>query len=185
MSQEHGEAESDRARHGGRRVVKFALLTGGVALLVNEDLRGRLLDILFGAEEEFDYSTLPDPPVPSGPPEVSTEPFVRSQPSDAPAESAESSPSDEPEARAEKAEPEQPQTAEDELGEVDAGAEAPERISIAPSPAAWRAAAAAAEAEASESRLPRAEPRIADELRDPPAPPQAWWLPTKSGLDPR
>jgi hypothetical protein len=38
-----------------RKVVPL-LLVGGVVVAVNERLRNRLLDLLFGAEEEFDYT---------------------------------------------------------------------------------------------------------------------------------
>jgi hypothetical protein len=55
------------SKHGGR-LLKVALLGGVVALLVNDDLRNQLLDALFGAEEEFDYSSVTEPPVPGNPP---------------------------------------------------------------------------------------------------------------------
>jgi hypothetical protein len=38
-----------------RKLVPLVVL-GGVALAVNEKLRNRVLDLLFGAEEEFDYT---------------------------------------------------------------------------------------------------------------------------------
>ncbi len=38
-----------------RKVVPL-LLVAGVAVAVNEGLRNRVLDLLFGAEEEFDYT---------------------------------------------------------------------------------------------------------------------------------
>jgi hypothetical protein len=41
------------------------LVAGGiVALAANEQLRGKLLDALFGAEEEFHYSPTTDPATP-------------------------------------------------------------------------------------------------------------------------
>ncbi len=38
------------------RVVMLAVVTAGVALVVSEDLRSKALDLLFGAEEEFQYT---------------------------------------------------------------------------------------------------------------------------------
>jgi hypothetical protein len=57
-------------KHRGR-LLKIAVLGGAVALLVSEDLRNQLLDALFGAEEEFDYSSLTEPPAPGTSPEHS------------------------------------------------------------------------------------------------------------------
>ena len=37
------------------RVVLVALAGAILALVINEELRNRALDLLFGAEEEFDY----------------------------------------------------------------------------------------------------------------------------------
>jgi hypothetical protein len=59
-------------KHRGR-LLKIALLGGAVALLVSEDLRNQLLDALFGAEEEFDYSSLTEPPSPGTSPEHGAE----------------------------------------------------------------------------------------------------------------
>jgi hypothetical protein len=59
-------------KHRGR-LLKIALLGGAVALLVSEDLRNQLLDALFGAEEEFDYSSLTEPPAPGTSPGHSAE----------------------------------------------------------------------------------------------------------------
>ncbi len=43
---------------GGLGKLLFLLLLGSVlALVLSKDLRGKLLDALFGAEEEFDYSS--------------------------------------------------------------------------------------------------------------------------------
>lgn len=40
-----------------RKLVLFALVAGVVALIVSEDARKAVLDALFGAEEEFEYTT--------------------------------------------------------------------------------------------------------------------------------
>ena len=37
------------------RTLLVALIAAGLALALSEDLRNRVLDALFGAEEEFDY----------------------------------------------------------------------------------------------------------------------------------
>jgi len=54
-----------RARRGlsGGRVLVIAGAGGAVALAVNEKLRSKVLDLLFGAEEEFQYT----PPTNSSP----------------------------------------------------------------------------------------------------------------------
>jgi hypothetical protein len=56
-----------RRRGGTGRVLLLALVAGVLALLLSEDLRSKVLDLLFGAEEEFDYSstTLPAQEAPS------------------------------------------------------------------------------------------------------------------------
>ncbi len=45
-----------KKRHLGRRVL-ILLIGASIALAVSEDLRTRLLDALFGKEEEFEYSS--------------------------------------------------------------------------------------------------------------------------------
>jgi hypothetical protein len=61
----------ERKRRGGLGR-KLALLTiaGVLALALSEDLRGKVLDLLFGAEEEFEYSstTAPSAPAPASAP---------------------------------------------------------------------------------------------------------------------
>ena len=39
------------------RLILFALVAGGVALILSEDARKTVLDALFGAEEEFEYTS--------------------------------------------------------------------------------------------------------------------------------
>jgi hypothetical protein len=56
-----------RRRRGGRMLVLLAV--GAVlAVALNEGLRAKVLDLLFGAEEQFDYSstTAPSTPEPAG-----------------------------------------------------------------------------------------------------------------------
>jgi hypothetical protein len=59
-----------RRRKGGfGRLVLLSVLGGTLAIVFSESLRSKLLDMLFGAEEEFDYSstTAPSQPAPAAP----------------------------------------------------------------------------------------------------------------------
>jgi hypothetical protein len=52
------------------RLLVLTLVGGGVALGASEGLRNKVLDLLFGAEEEFDYTSATTPvttPVPEAP----------------------------------------------------------------------------------------------------------------------
>jgi len=52
-------------RKGGiGRILLLAVLGGAVAVAVNDGLRSKLLDALFGAEEEFDYTSNTSPAAP-------------------------------------------------------------------------------------------------------------------------
>jgi len=48
---------SKKKRGGLGRLLLVAILGGSIALAVSEGLRNKLLDALFGAEEEFDYTS--------------------------------------------------------------------------------------------------------------------------------
>jgi hypothetical protein len=51
-----------RKRKGGLGRKLFVLVVGaGIALAVSSDLRNKVLDALFGAEEEFDYTSTTSP----------------------------------------------------------------------------------------------------------------------------
>jgi hypothetical protein len=56
-----------RRRRGGGLGRKLALLAiaGVLALALSEDLRGKVLDLLFGAEDEFEYSSTTAPVEPA------------------------------------------------------------------------------------------------------------------------
>ena len=55
-------------RRGARRSLLVLAVAGILAIALNEGLRSKVLDLLFGAEEEFDYSatTAPAEPAPAG-----------------------------------------------------------------------------------------------------------------------
>jgi hypothetical protein len=58
-----------RRRSGGiGRSLALIVIAGVLAVALNEGLRSKVLDLLFGAEEDFDYSssTAPSEPAPAG-----------------------------------------------------------------------------------------------------------------------
>ena len=58
-----------RKKHRGRRLLLVAIVGGALALALNEGLRKKALDALFGAEEEFEYTATTTPqPAGSGEP---------------------------------------------------------------------------------------------------------------------
>jgi hypothetical protein len=64
------EGPQKRKRKGGiGKLLLLGIAGGAVALGVSADLRNKVLDLLFGAEEEFDYTstTAPSNPAPSQP----------------------------------------------------------------------------------------------------------------------
>jgi hypothetical protein len=63
-------AKSRRKRSRRGRLLVIGLVGAGLALALSEGLRKKVLDALFGAEEEFEYtaSTTPEPAASSGQP---------------------------------------------------------------------------------------------------------------------
>jgi hypothetical protein len=57
-----------RRRRGVGRSLVLLVVGSALALALSESLRSKVLDLLFGAEEEFDYSptTAPETPAPAG-----------------------------------------------------------------------------------------------------------------------
>lgn len=51
-----------RRRRRGRRGLMLAIVGAGLALALSSELRGKILDLLFGAEEAFDYQSTTAPP---------------------------------------------------------------------------------------------------------------------------
>ena len=63
-----------RKRGGGLgKLLLLAIIGGGLAIALSEDVRNKVLDLLFGKEEEFDYTSTTAPPVtPTPTPSAST-----------------------------------------------------------------------------------------------------------------
>jgi hypothetical protein len=52
-----------RKRRGGfGKLLLLGLIGGGLAIALSEDVRNKVLDLLFGKEEEFDYTSTTTPP---------------------------------------------------------------------------------------------------------------------------
>jgi hypothetical protein len=66
-----GPKKKKKKRRLGR-VVLLAVVGGALALALSEGLRSKVLDLLFGAEEEFDYSSTTAPPTPAPEPASSS-----------------------------------------------------------------------------------------------------------------
>jgi hypothetical protein len=66
-----GPKRKRRLRFG--RLLFLAIVGGGIAIAASEGLRNKVLDLVFGAEEEFDYtSTTAPPPQPASEPASTT-----------------------------------------------------------------------------------------------------------------
>jgi hypothetical protein len=62
------EGPKRRRRGGFGRKLLVLLVAGGAAVALSSDLRSKILDALFGKEEEFDYTSTTAPaPAPSSP----------------------------------------------------------------------------------------------------------------------
>jgi hypothetical protein len=63
--------KKSRRKGGLLRKLVFLAVAGGIAVAVSEDLRNKVLDALFGKEEEFDYTSSTQPagsaPAPKAP----------------------------------------------------------------------------------------------------------------------
>jgi hypothetical protein len=58
--------KKSRRRKGGLgRMLLLLIVAATLALVVSEDLRSKVLDMMFGAEEEFDYSSTTAPAEPA------------------------------------------------------------------------------------------------------------------------
>jgi hypothetical protein len=54
-----------RRRHRVRRSLLLVIVGGALAIALSSDLRNKLLDMMFGAEEAFDYQSTTSPPAPA------------------------------------------------------------------------------------------------------------------------
>ncbi len=54
-----------RRRRGLGRTLLLLMIAGALALVLSEGLRSKVLDLLFGSEEQFDYSSTTAPPAPA------------------------------------------------------------------------------------------------------------------------
>jgi hypothetical protein len=61
------EGPKKKRRFGLGKLLFLGLIGGAIAVATNEGLRNKVLDLIFGAEEEFDYTstTAPPPPQPA------------------------------------------------------------------------------------------------------------------------
>ncbi|HTR72958.1 MAG TPA: hypothetical protein VMG80_05125, partial [Solirubrobacteraceae bacterium] len=57
--------KAGRRRGGIARKLALLVFAGVLALALSEDLRGKVLDLLFGAEDEFEYSSTTSPSEPA------------------------------------------------------------------------------------------------------------------------
>jgi hypothetical protein len=65
------QKKKKKKRSGFGKLLLLGIVSGAVALAVSEDLRKKVLDALFGAEEEFEYTSTTSP-APSAPEPSST-----------------------------------------------------------------------------------------------------------------
>jgi hypothetical protein len=56
-----------RRRGGFGKLLLLGLIGGGLAIALSEDVRNKVLDLLFGKEEEFDYTSTTTPPATPAP----------------------------------------------------------------------------------------------------------------------
>jgi hypothetical protein len=57
-----------RKRRGGfGKLLLLGIIGGGLAIALSEDVRNKVLDLLFGKEEEFDYTSTTAPPATPAP----------------------------------------------------------------------------------------------------------------------
>jgi hypothetical protein len=62
-----GPKKQKRRRGGLGKLLLLGIVGGGLAIALSEGLRNKVLDALFGAEEEFDYTSTTTPtPAPAG-----------------------------------------------------------------------------------------------------------------------
>jgi hypothetical protein len=71
MGKRNDTADSDATatvrprKRWARRSVTVVILGGLVAVVASKEIRSKLLDLVFGSEEEFTYSSTTAPPTPA------------------------------------------------------------------------------------------------------------------------
>jgi hypothetical protein len=65
------EAPQKKKRRGFGTLLLLLIVGAVAALVISEDLRKKVLDALFGAEEEFEYTSTTTPPIEPTPPSTS------------------------------------------------------------------------------------------------------------------
>jgi hypothetical protein len=63
LKQAADQARGKKKRHPFRKLFALAIVGAIAALIISEDARKALLDRMFGAEEEFTYTSTTSPPV--------------------------------------------------------------------------------------------------------------------------
>ena len=56
------EGPKKKRRFGLGKLLLLAIVGGAIAIATNEGIRNKVLDLVFGAEEEFDYTSTTAPP---------------------------------------------------------------------------------------------------------------------------
>jgi hypothetical protein len=59
------EGPKKKRRFGLGKLLFVVLIGGAIAVATNEGIRNKVLDLVFGAEEEFDYTSTTAPPQPA------------------------------------------------------------------------------------------------------------------------
>jgi hypothetical protein len=59
------EGPKKKRRFGLGKLLLIAIIGGAIAIATNEGIRNKVLDLVFGAEEEFDYTSTTAPPQPA------------------------------------------------------------------------------------------------------------------------
>lgn len=115
IAREHLIVRPKRKRRVGRAIL-LVVVGAALAIALSEGLRNKVLDVLFGAEEEFDYVSTTAPPAPAATPPpapAATEPAAEEPAADEPAPTT-------PKAKGKKAEATAADAAEAEEVKADA-----------------------------------------------------------------
>jgi hypothetical protein len=174
---ESEQSEKRPAAKRGGRLLKVALLGSAVGLLVRDDVRARVLDLLFGAEEEFDYSSVTEPVVPGSEAvaAAAAADTVVAPASSTPVEDEDAAPSDPPPADDQKASARTVAPSPAAWGHVP---DEPTAQTLSDKPASKKPATKKPAGKKPASEEPDADADTGDAAAgDPPVPPSDWWTP--------